>query len=102
MAHYQLKILSGQFFHFIDDYHLLNGTYRALQSDHFDLKRDYEKLTNRLRSRRNLFKENAERLRLLQTGLKELVMAITFDSRDSDNLQLLITSSRLDDSISVL
>ena len=106
LARYQLKTLSGQFFHFIDDYHLLNDIYRALQADYFDLKRDYEKLTNRLRSRRSLFTKNAERLRVLQSDLRDLKMTLGVDPQSSlsitEKLHVLITTSRLDDSISVL
>lgn len=98
--------MGKQFHTLLDDYHYLNDSYRVLQLEHSELKREYEKTTNRLRSRRTLFTKNSTRLQELRIGLLDFQDMIRSDATVSrtvtDQLHKLVTDARLEDSIGLL
>ena len=89
----------GQQFHsLLDDYHHLNDAYRALQMEHSELERNYEKICNRIKSRRSLFDRNSVRLEELCDGLQEIQFQLKSDlsvDRDlTDRVHMLINDAR--------
>ena len=81
---YRLKVMNQHFMALLDDYHLLNSHYRELQIQHQDLKREYEKLTNRFVCRKTLIAKSCEDIERLDRGLSELYSQIRFQFKPTD------------------
>ena len=76
--------MNQHFMALLDDYHLLNSHYRELQIQHQDLKREYEKLTNRFVCRKTLIAKSCEDIERLDRGLSELYSQIRFQFKPTD------------------
>ena len=85
--------MNTHFMALLDDYHSLNSHYRDLQIQNQDLKRDYEKLINRLISRKDTVLTGHKNLAQMQRVLSELSGQIRLHFKPTDplctNVQLL-------------